>query len=193
MPSYGGTLTHIAVKNAPEGKHFDGGGLYLHVLPSGRYWRMKYRIHGREKLLAFGVYPQVSLAEARERREAARRSFATGLTPAARGRNAATPPPWLHATRSKPSHWNGWHGNRSRTLPQTKTVGCSKRTYSLKSGICQSQTLPRAIYSPRCARSKRPASSKPPAVRKTRPDKFSALRLSRVNVNLTRPPHFAAR
>jgi integrase len=81
MPSYGGTLTHIAVKNAPEGKHFDGGGLYLHVLPSGRYWRMKYRIHGREKLLAFGVYPQVSLAEARERREAAKAELRNGTDP----------------------------------------------------------------------------------------------------------------
>lgn len=81
MPSHSGTLTNIAVKNAAQGKHFDGGGLYLHVLPSGRYWRMKYRVHGREKLLAFGVYPRVSLASARQCREAARAELRNGIDP----------------------------------------------------------------------------------------------------------------
>lgn len=41
----------------------DGGGLYLEVAPNGsRYWRMKYRINGKEKRLSFGVYPIISLA-----------------------------------------------------------------------------------------------------------------------------------
>ena len=55
------------------GKHFDGGGLYLEVTAAGgRYWRLKYRFAGKEKRLAFGVYPEVSLKTARERRAEAR-------------------------------------------------------------------------------------------------------------------------
>ena len=51
----------------------DGGGLYLLVEPNGsRYWRMKYRVAGKEKRLSFGVYPTVSLANARQKREDAK-------------------------------------------------------------------------------------------------------------------------
>lgn len=51
----------------------DGGGLYLEVTTNGsRYWRLKYRYAGKEKRLAFGVYPEVSLAQAREKRDAAK-------------------------------------------------------------------------------------------------------------------------
>lgn len=50
-------------------KMADGGGLYLLVKTNGsRYWRLKYRIDGKEKLLALGVYPDVSLADARAKR-----------------------------------------------------------------------------------------------------------------------------
>lgn len=60
----------------------DGGGLYLEVAPNGsRYWRMKYRINGKEKRLSFGVYPIVSLAVARDEREKAKRILATGGDP----------------------------------------------------------------------------------------------------------------
>ena len=62
-------------------KLFDGGGLFLHVQKSGRYWRMKYRFRGYEKLLALGVYPHVGLAKARERRNAARELLADGIDP----------------------------------------------------------------------------------------------------------------
>ncbi|EFB2563532.1 DUF4102 domain-containing protein, partial [Escherichia coli] len=52
----------------------DGGGLYLLVKPSGgKYWRFKYRVAGKEKLLALGVYPEVTLADARAKREEAKR------------------------------------------------------------------------------------------------------------------------
>lgn len=51
----------------------DGGGLYLLVKPSGgKYWRFKYRVAGKEKLLALGVYPEVTLADARAKREEAK-------------------------------------------------------------------------------------------------------------------------
>lgn len=60
----------------------DGGGLYLEVTTSGsRYWRLKYRYAGKEKRLAFGVYPEVSLAEARDKREAAKKVLAAGNDP----------------------------------------------------------------------------------------------------------------
>jgi integrase len=69
-------------KLATPGKHFDGGGLYLEVTASGaRYWRLKYRFGGKEKRLALGVYPAVSLADAREGREAARKALAAGNDP----------------------------------------------------------------------------------------------------------------
>jgi integrase len=65
------------------GKHFDGGGLFLHVTTAGgRYWRLKYRVAGREKLLALGTYPELPLKEARERREDARKALARGDDPA---------------------------------------------------------------------------------------------------------------
>ena len=57
-------LTALAIKAAGAGKHFDGGGMFLHITTKGRYWRLKYRVAGKEKLLALGVYPEVSLAEA---------------------------------------------------------------------------------------------------------------------------------
>jgi integrase len=59
----------------------DGGGLYLDIQPSGRYWRMKYRFDGKEKTLALGVYPEVSLKLARERRAKAREQIADGIDP----------------------------------------------------------------------------------------------------------------
>ena len=56
-------------------------GLYLHVKDAGKYWRMSYRYIGRQKTLAFGVYPAVSLAKARRRRDKARELLADGIDP----------------------------------------------------------------------------------------------------------------
>jgi len=79
-----GNLTALAIKAAQAGKHFDGGGLYLDVTATGRrYWRMKYRYGGKEKLLAFGVFPDVSLSEARKRRDVARELLRDGRDPSA--------------------------------------------------------------------------------------------------------------
>ncbi len=50
----------------------DGQGLYLHVTDAGRYWRMGYRLAGQKKVLSIGVYPDVTLAQAREHRREAR-------------------------------------------------------------------------------------------------------------------------
>lgn len=83
------SLTDTAVKaTKPREKAyklFDERGLYLLVTPAGaRLWRFKYRLAGREKLLALGAYPDVSLRQARDRREDARRLVADGIDPSAR-------------------------------------------------------------------------------------------------------------
>ena len=61
---------------------FDGGGLYLLVTPSGgKLWRFKYRFNNKEKKLAFGSYPEISLQDARRKREDARRLLANNVDP----------------------------------------------------------------------------------------------------------------
>ncbi|MGR4895385.1 Arm DNA-binding domain-containing protein [Stenotrophomonas sp. LARHCG68] len=79
-------LTDMAARNAKAKdkpyKLAAGAGLYLHVMPNGaRYWRMKYRWDGKEKLLAIGVYPEVSLKEAGEARDQARAKLRAGHDP----------------------------------------------------------------------------------------------------------------
>ncbi len=79
-------LTAIEVRNARPAektrKMFDGGGMYLEVSPSGgKWWRLKYRFDGKEKRLSLGVYPDISLKEARERRTEARKLLANGVDP----------------------------------------------------------------------------------------------------------------
>ena len=55
----------------------DGEGLYMWVMPNGKkYWRLKYKINGKPKELAIGVYPEVSLKEARDKKTAARKLLA---------------------------------------------------------------------------------------------------------------------
>ena len=96
MPKQIVPLSDVQVKNAkPQEKDttlFDGGGLYLLVgrqkfdkagkaLPVSKLWRMKYRFAGKEKLLALGAYPAVSLADARKRRDDAKKLVAGGIDP----------------------------------------------------------------------------------------------------------------
>jgi len=81
-------LTELQVKNAKAtdkpSKQSDGGGLFLLVQPNGaKYWRLAYRFAGKQKTLALGVYPEVSLSDVRERREAARKMLANGADPSA--------------------------------------------------------------------------------------------------------------
>ena len=62
-------------------KYADGGGMYLHVTATGKYWRLSYRFAGKQKTLALGVYPDVALVKARERRADARTLLADGIDP----------------------------------------------------------------------------------------------------------------
>jgi len=86
-------LTDIAIRSAaPTAKRrklADERGLFLQINPGGsKLWRFKYRFGGKEKLLALGAYPEISLREARNRREEARRLVAEGTDPGAKRREA---------------------------------------------------------------------------------------------------------
>lgn len=79
-------LTDTAVRKAKPAdrpyKLADGGGLFVLINPTGsKWWRLKYRFEGKEKLLSLGTYPDTGLAEARERRDAARKLLAAGADP----------------------------------------------------------------------------------------------------------------
>jgi len=79
-------LTDTAVRNAKPGgkpvKMFDERGLFLIVTPAGgKWWRLRYKVDGKEKLLSLGTYPDISLKDARDRREEARKLLANGTDP----------------------------------------------------------------------------------------------------------------
>jgi integrase len=79
-------LTEVEIRKLKSAekprKLFDGGGLYLLVNPNGsRWWRLKYRVDGKEKLISLGTYPTVSLKDARLRRDEARVQLSKGIDP----------------------------------------------------------------------------------------------------------------
>jgi integrase len=78
------SLTDTAIRNAKPAEKpirlFDGGGLYLEISPNGgKWWRLKFRVDGKEKRLSLGVYPDVGLKDARERRDSNRKLLAQGV------------------------------------------------------------------------------------------------------------------
>ena len=116
-------LTDVQAKQAREpGKYSDSGGMYLHVMAAGKYWRMKYRFAGKEKLLALGVYPAVSLAAARKARDKARELLNEGIDPSAARRDekmallVAAANSFEAVAREfhgqKSSEWSGEHARR---------------------------------------------------------------------------------
>lgn len=79
-------LTDAKIRAAkPDEKPYklaDSGNMFLLVHPNGsRYWRLRYRFQGKERTLALGVYPDISLSDAREKRDAARKLIAEGIDP----------------------------------------------------------------------------------------------------------------
>jgi len=122
-------LTDTIIKNkkpSEDGKTLklaDGGSLFLWVMPNGaKYWRMAYRFTGKQKLLALGVYPDISLKEARERRDAAKRQLLDGVDPsnqrkadklAASIAAASTFEAIAHEWHDRESHeWSAVHSER---------------------------------------------------------------------------------
>lgn len=128
-------LTDTAIRSAkPKTKTvklFDSGGLYLEVSPAGgKWWRWKYLFAGKEKRLSLGVYPDVKLKAAREKRDASRQQLAAGIDPgeALRQKNRRR-----RARRaSKLSPANGTGSFRSAGRRATANVSCadSKGMYS---------------------------------------------------------------
>jgi integrase len=79
-------LTDTGIKKARTGerpiKLFDGDGLFLHLMPTGsKIWRLAYRVDGKQKMITFGKYPEVSLAQAREKGLEARKKLAAQVDP----------------------------------------------------------------------------------------------------------------
>ncbi|HDX8936077.1 TPA: integrase arm-type DNA-binding domain-containing protein, partial [Klebsiella michiganensis] len=79
-------LTDVRVRSAkPTDKPYkltDGEGMHLMVHPNGsKYWRLQYRFDGKQKMLALGIYPEISLSEARQRRDEAKRQVANAIDP----------------------------------------------------------------------------------------------------------------
>jgi integrase len=82
-------LTATAIRNAKPGpkpqRLYDSGGLYLELAPTGgRWWRYAYRFAGKRKLISLGVFPDVSLAQARDRRDEARKLLGGGVDPSSK-------------------------------------------------------------------------------------------------------------
>ncbi|MCE4510325.1 integrase arm-type DNA-binding domain-containing protein [Xanthomonas hortorum] len=86
-------LTDTAIRKAKPASRtqrlFDGGGMYLEIPPAGgKWWRLKYRIDGKEKRMSLGTYPDTGLAAARARRDEARKLLAAGLDPSEQRKQA---------------------------------------------------------------------------------------------------------
>src|SRR5450631_1311234 len=80
------TLTDRAIRGAKHAEKpirlFDAGGLYLELAPKGgKWWRLKYRYGGKEKRISLGIYPDISLKDARQRRDDARKLLANEVDP----------------------------------------------------------------------------------------------------------------
>lgn len=109
-------LTELEAKYAKRRdrsyKLADGGGLFLLVQPNGsKLWRMKYRYHGKEKLLSFGAYPTLGIAAAREKRDTAKALLAEGKDP---GQSRAEMNPEKGETFLVVAQ--RWHANRASAL-----------------------------------------------------------------------------
>ena len=115
-------LTDIAIRalepDARTKKYFDGNGLYLEVTPSGsKYWRWKYRFEGKEKRLALGVYPKVSLKEVRLLQKSASILLREGTDPAAQKKEKQAPViTFRHVAEEWLAKQHQWKPNHRRTV-----------------------------------------------------------------------------
>lgn len=126
-------LTATQVKNIKQNgrvqKISDGGGLYMHVTPSGsRLWRMNYRLYQKQRTASFGAYPDVSLAEAREMRDEAKRLIRSGIDPVAHAKEVrAAAEAQLRAeevagTETFEALSRAWIAKRTRENASKKTI-----------------------------------------------------------------------
>lgn len=112
-------LTKAAVQNAVKEnksqKLFDGGGMFLHITATGAYWRLKYYYNGKEKLYAIGVYPAVSLKQAREERDRVKPLIKQGIDPcASRKATAINNSPEKNTFETISREW--WHAVHAKKV-----------------------------------------------------------------------------
>ena len=79
-------LTELSIKQAkPKQKQYkltDGEGMYLRIYPNGsKYWQLQYWFEGKQRILSFGVWPDISLKEARDKRFEAKKKIKGGINP----------------------------------------------------------------------------------------------------------------
>lgn len=124
-------LTDAKIRAAkPDEKPYklaDSGNMFLLVHPNGsRYWRLRYRFLGKEKTLALGVYPEVSLSEAREKRDEARKQIAANIDPCEQKRVKKSVPDVAHSFEAIARQWHSsnkkWSESHSdKTLKSLET------------------------------------------------------------------------
>ena len=118
-------LTNTACANAKTKetayKLTDGQGMYLEIRPNGsKYWRMAYRIHGKQKLLAIGVYPETSLKDARDARAAARKLLKDGIDPSKNKRHEKRKAT-INANNTFEAIAREWHDNQKSRWSENHT------------------------------------------------------------------------
>lgn len=121
------SLTDIKVKNARPSvkpvKLTDGQGLYLLVHPNGsKYWQLAYRFGGKQKVFSVGIYPLVSLSEARKKRDEAKKLLGEGIDPVQQKKHVRTKTTGVpsfenvarewHKKLSVSERWSGAHSDR---------------------------------------------------------------------------------
>ena len=128
------SLTTTAIRNAKPGEKtarlFDGGGLYLEVTPAGgKWWRLKYRYAGKEKRLSLGTYPDVSLKDARGRRDEARRLLSEGIDPSDHRKAQKTAKAVLAANtfEAVAREWIAWHLSKKSPSHRDKVASRLER------------------------------------------------------------------
>ncbi|CAM5196745.1 hypothetical protein CDEF62S_02769 [Castellaniella defragrans] len=118
------SLTDTACRQAKPGakpaKLADGGGLYLLVNQTGKYWRWDYRYAGKRKTLALGVYPETTLAVARDRHQTVRKLLAEGVDPS-QARKDDKRAARLAAANSFEAVAQAWMTERQPSVSATRT------------------------------------------------------------------------
>lgn len=166
-------IKQVKHSGKPAGdKHSDGQALYLHVTAAGKYWRMSYGLHGKQRLLALGVYPAVSLAAARRLRDSARAQLARGIDPiqAKRDVRAARAAAAENTSETVARTWLAKTAANRAASTQEKNATWLEKNISPRSDACRYRKSARVTYWPHYKRLRHAARWSRP----TRSSRFAA-------------------
>ncbi|WP_426104825.1 tyrosine-type recombinase/integrase [Massilia sp. TSP1-1-2] len=142
-------LLHVKHSGAKAGdKLTDGQGLHLLVTAAGKYWRLNYRFNGKQKTLALGVYPAVTLAKARKRRDEARELLVDGIDPGQAKNDAKLAKAESEASTFETvarSWLNKTAGNRATSTQQKNTSWLEKNVFPFIGKMPISTIKPRDV------------------------------------------------